>query len=251
MKVFIDHAGDTVFLELPALEAVRAFLGDAEKQHAFMVELTSPPRPFEPYTIHLSVPDTFEFSFPARPVQIFDRGAYQEVAFQFEEWPKSKSMELERKLNPESTDVGREDEMKGVSPMIRIQQMDPNQKARLALLAGRTERHILRRDGSAQVLTNLLSNPKVEAEDILQIVRSTHVNGGLMQRVAGDRRWNTNAEIKNAIVRNPKTPAPMAIRLLDSLRTEDLRQMAKIGGPLRENVRRAALAAYLRRGGKR
>jgi len=251
MKVFIDHASDTVYLEFSDLMAVKTFLEEARQQQAFMVELTSPPRPFEPYTISLSVPDTFEFPFAARPVQVFDRGAFQEVVFQFEEWPKSKGMELERKLNAEPAAAANEGEMMGASPMIRIKQMDPNQKARLALLAGRTERQILRRDNSAQVLANLLSNPKIEAEDVLQIVKSTHTNGGLLQRVAGDRRWNTNVEIKNAMVRNPKTPAPMAIRLLDSLRTEDLRQLAKIGGPLRENVRRAALAVYLRRGGKR
>lgn len=250
MRVFIDHADDTVYLEFPDLEAVRAFLHEIRDQKAFLVELTSPPRLFESYTLSLTVPDLFDFSFTGRPVQVFDKGAFQEVVFQFEEWPKSKVLELERKLNagPAATNEG---EMTGASPMLRIKQMDPNQKARLALLAGRTERHILRRDNSAQVLTNLLSNPKVEAEDVLQIVKSAHANGGLLQRVAGDRRWNTNVEIKSAIVRNPKTPAPMAIRLLESLRTEDLRQLAKIGGPLRENVRRAALAVYLKRGGKR
>lgn len=250
MKVFIDHSRDTIYLEFPDLDAARTFLEEACQQHAFMAELTSPPRPFEPYTVSLSVPDTFDFSFAARPVRIFDKGAFQEVAFQFEEWSKSKSMELERKLKVGPTPVD-EGEVMGSSPMIRIKQMDPNQKARLALLAGRIERQILRRDDSAQVLTNLLSNPKVEAEDVLQIVKSTHANGALLQRVAADRRWNTNIEIKNAMVRNPQTPAPFAIRLLDSLRTEDLRKLAKIGGPLRENVRRAALASYLKRGGRR
>ena len=250
MKSSIDHGSDTIYLEFTDLDAVRTFLDEAKEKQAFMVELTSPPRPFEPYQATLVTDGSFEFSFEVRPVQVFDQGAFQRVVLQFEPWPKSKSMELERKLRA-MPDGGDENEMTGASPMLRIKQMDPNQKARLALLAGRAERHILRRDNSPMVLTNLLSNPKVETEDILQIVRSTHANGGILQRVAGDRRWASNLEIKSAIVRNPKTPAPMAIRLLDSLSTEDLRQLSKIGGPLRENVRRAALSVYLRRQGRR
>lgn len=34
-------------------------------------------------------------------------------------------------------------------------------------------------------------------------------------------------EIKSALVRSPKTPAPEALRLLDTLRTEDLRQFSR------------------------
>ena len=250
MQAQIDHSSSTIHLEFSDLEAIEAFLDETLKQGAFLVELTSPPKAYEPYTVSLVDGDSFEFSFNAQPVQIFDRGAFQAVTLQVEPLPKSKELELRRKMR-EPAGGSNESETLGASPMIRIQQMDPNQKARLALQAGRTERQILRRENSPQILMGLLSNPQVEAEDVLQIVRNPHCNGGLLQRVASDRRWGTNLEIRSAIVRNPKTPAPVAVRLLPSLSIEELRQLAKVTGPLRENVRRSALAIYLKRSGQR
>jgi len=48
------------------------------------------------------------------------------------------------------------------------------------------------------------------------------------------------------LVRQPKTPSQLAVKMLDTLRTEDLRQMAKMGA-LRETVRRAAFRVYQQR----
>lgn len=249
MRASLDMANDWVLVEFDSVEAVETFLESARQQNAFMVELNDPIRPFEPLTIQLVVKDGFELPLDGQAVQLFERGTHQEVVFQLEPWSTLKKLEVERKLSQVAgVDEG---ETTGSSPMLRIKKMDPNQRARLALQAGRTERNILRRDSSAQVLMNLLNNPKVETEDVLQVVKSTHANGGLLQRIAGDRRWNTNMEIRSALVRNPKTPAPVALRLLDTLRTEDLRQFSKMSGPLRENLRRAALKVYLKRGGRR
>jgi hypothetical protein len=115
--------------------------------------------------------------------------------------------------------------------------------------ANRGERQILVRDTSPQVLLSLLSNPRVEAGDVLQIVKSTHANAGILQRIASDRRWASNHEIQTAIVRNPKTPPPIAIKLLEQVPTRELRDMAKVGS-LRETVRRAAFRVYQKRTGR-
>lgn len=142
-----------------------------------------------------------------------------------------------------------ESETRGAAPIFRIQQMNPNEKARLATRAGRQERQVLLRDSSPLVLQSLLSNPRIEAKDILRIVKSTHANGGLLKRIAEDARWGKNQEILAHVVRNPKTPPPLATRLVDRLRTSDLRMMAKMSGGLREDIRRSALREYLRRSG--
>lgn len=139
----------------------------------------------------------------------------------------------------------------GTSPIFRIKKMNPNQKARLAARASRSERQILLRESSALVLQGLLINPKIEAKEILQIVKSTYCNAGILQRVASDARWGKNPEIIATVAKNPQTPVPFTVRLIDRLRTSDLRIMAKMQSGMREVVRKAALREYLRRTSRR
>jgi hypothetical protein len=170
------------------------------------------------------------------------------TAFLTEETPRLHSeKEPERPTVEEET--ADEGETRGVAPIYRIQQMNPNEKARLAARAGRQERQILLRDSSPLVLQSLMSNPRIESKDILRIVKSTHANAGLLKRIAEDARWGKNQEILAHVARNPKTPPPLATRLMDRLRTSDLRMMGKMSSGLREDVRRAALREYLRRSG--
>ena len=93
----------------------------------------------------------------------------------------------------------------------------------------------------------LLNNPQIEAKEVLALVGSTRATASLLQRVAEDGRWGKNREIVTAVARNPKTPTPLAVRLVERVRTQELRRMAKMSGGLKEMVRRAALREYLRR----
>lgn len=250
MRLVADLDAQTLRLELPDLDAAAGFLDQAERDGGFLLHLSQAPKPFATFAL-TAVTDggAFVVSWESRVVQIFDRGGEGvDVAFQFDGWPSAKRQELERQRGGART--AEEGEVAGSSPAFRIQQMNPAQKARLAFQAGRTERRILRRESSPQVLTALLANPRIEAEDVLHLVQSAYAHAGLLKRIAEDRRWAANQEIRTAIVRNPKTPSPLAIRLLDTLRTEDLRQMAKMGA-LRENVRGAALRVYMKRQGQR
>ncbi|MDX1644307.1 MAG: hypothetical protein R3244_08130, partial [Thermoanaerobaculia bacterium] len=152
---------------------------------------------------------------------------------------------------PEPVDEGAAGEMMGTSPIHRINAMNPRQRAMLATRAGRTERQILLRDKSPLVLESLLNNPQIDSEDVLRIVRSSRVVAPTLQRIAGDARWSSNPEILAVIARHPKTPSVLATRLLPSLRTSDLRMMAKMSSGLREMVRKAALREYMQRTGQR
>ncbi len=262
MDIECDFKEARITLRLESRDAVPPLLTPARAQGFLLLLLEQKAtKPFLPHDIVIICDDGFHFSFEARPVQFFEKGAAWETAFQLDPWPADKDTELEKALaappttqdddserdTPTQADEG---EVRGASPTFRIKAMDPNQRARLAMTAGRTERRLLRRDRSPQVLVNLLSNPRVEAEDVLAVVKSPTVNAGLLERVIKDRRWSQNLEIKTAIARNPKTPSLTVIRLLDALRTEDLRQMARVGA-LRENVRREALRVYMKRTGQR
>jgi hypothetical protein len=128
--------------------------------------------------------------------------------------------------------------------------MTPNQKSRLATRANKTERQILLRENSPQVLQALMLNPRVEAKEVLQVVKSTHSDAGLLKRIASDQRWNKNPEIRVSLVKNLRTPPEIAIRLVPSLRTSDLRFLGKMSSGVRETLRKAAFKEYLSRTSK-
>lgn len=265
ISVESDFANLKVVVSLDHRDEVLPLTSSARQQGFLLLQhRDKATKPFIPHDIELTCEDGFRFSFAARPVQFFDKNELWETVWQLEPWTAEQDAALAAALKgasspgPQPSDEagardeagGDEGEVRGASPTFRLKAMDPNERARLAMSAGRTERQLLRRDRSPQVLLNLLSNPRVEAEDVLAIVKSPAANAGLLDRVVKDRRWSQNAEIRTAVARNPKTPSPTVIRLLDTLRTDDLRQMAKVGA-LRENVRREALRVYMKRTGAR
>ena len=238
MESSLDLEKKTLRLRFDDAAKIEAFMRDAVAQKAFMVAVDQSPKPLETYQVELTAGEA-SFAFDARMVQLFPGGGALQAAFALETWSDTQQDALQAALAPPKD----ESESRGASPTFRIQQMDPGARARLAAKADRTERRILRRDHTPQVLMSLLSNPRVGADDVLAIIKSPSSNASILQRIIDDRRWMSNTEIKTALVRQPKTPSQQAIKMLDSLRTEDLRQMSKMGN-LRENVRRAAFRVY-------
>ena len=145
--------------------------------------------------------------------------------------------------DPEAREIHRS-EMTGASIATDIRKMNVSQKMRLASRASRLERQVLLRDTSPQVLMGLLTNPRIDEGEVRDLVRSPHAASGVLQHVAKDRRWSSNYEIRHALVRNPKTPTPLAQRLLPTLRKSDLKTLAKSNN-VREAIKGAALRLYL------
>ncbi len=137
----------------------------------------------------------------------------------------------------------------GVSAFFEIKKLNPSQKIILAGKASRQQRQLLLRETSPSIHMALLSNPRIELREVQELAKNPQTSAGVLQRLANDKRWGSNYEIQLGIVKNPKTPSPLAIRFVEVLRTPDLRQLAK-SQKLRENIRTAALRCYLRRTSK-
>jgi hypothetical protein len=253
MEISANLSERTITIEVSGPDDAVNFIEGAKTNNGFMIPLSDRPEPFSTFTFRLRAPGGFEISFDAKLLQLLEPPECDtQGAFQLLDWDAAKGLELTRKAAAAhgNDDSAPEAETRGRSTIHRIKKMDPGERARLALRADRAERQILCRDTTPQVLLNMLSNPRVEAQNVLAVVKSTYANGGLLQRIATDRRWASNPEILTAIVRNPKTPTPIAIRLIDHVPTRDLREMARIGA-LRENVRRAAFRVYSKRTSRR
>ena len=248
MKATLQTDDNAVRLEFDEIEEVEAWFGEVKEQTGFYIQLDRELKQYQRLAFTATAPPSFEFGFEAEVLQVFPGAGGCGTAFRLC-WRPGQSEELVRKLQglPERSES---DDPSMMSPLFKIRQMNPNERFMLATKASRTERQILLRDTSPQVLLGLLSHPRIETKEVLELVKSTHATGAMMDRVAGNRKWMSNPEVQLAIIKSPKTSPPLAIKLLDTARTQDLRMLAK-SSSLREQVKRAALRVYLKRTGQR
>jgi len=243
MRVTLHTEDAAIVLELDAVEEAESFFADVRRQQGFFLTLDQELKHLQRLAVTTTAPG-FRFDFEAEVVQLFPGAATCGTAFQLCGWGPKQEAALERKLRTDSPEAS------DVSPIFKIRKMNPAERFRLATRASRTERQILLRDNSPHVLLGLLAHPRLEVKEVLEIVKSTYATAGIMERVAKNRKWMANSELQLAIVRSPKTPPPLAIQLLESLRTPDLRMLAK-SSAVRESLRKAALRVYLKRTGRK
>ncbi|MEM7349191.1 MAG: hypothetical protein AAF657_00190 [Acidobacteriota bacterium] len=248
MKTTLLPTDDAVTLEFEAVPEVEKFFTDVKAQAGFYIQLNRELKQYQRLTFTAMAPPAFEFGFEAEVIQVVPGHAGWGTAFQLC-WRPGQSEELDRKLKGRSRRDNKDDASVN-SPLFRIKNMNPTERFLLATKASRTERQILLRDTAPQVLLGLLAHPRLEAKEVLELVKSAHATGAMMDRVAGNRKWMSNPEVQLAILKSPKTSPPLAIKLLETARTQDLRMLAK-SSATREQVRRAALRVYLKRTGQK
>jgi len=254
VRIVLRPADDAIDLHFDDRTAAEGFFRDVRRQNGFFVHLEHKLKQFQRLEVRAAAPD-FRFDFTAEVVQLFPGPATFGTAFQLCGWDDQREAALERALAGEAEEPGDEPERQRVlsdselSPMFKIKKMNVTQRFQLAMKASRIERQILVRDTSPQVLLGLLSHPRIEDKEVLEVVKSNYASSGILQRVGENRKWMQNPEIRLAVVRSPKTPPQLAMKHLDSLRTRELGTMAK-GSWVRESLRKAALKLYMRRIGR-
>ncbi len=252
MRASYDAETSRLRLDFESAEEARQLAAAIERDLGFMVSLPDRLGLHHPVTVVLAT-GSLSAEVGAKVAQVFDRGDSRTTAFLVEEAGAAARQlaEAESAAAQGESEAAAQGEMRGSSPIHRIKQMNPRQRSLLALKAGRTERQILLRDNTPQVLQNLLNNPHIDSEEVLQIARSSHAVAPILQRIASDARWSANQEIMTAVVRHPRTPSMVATRHLPALRTQDLRTMGKLSSGVKEVLRKAALKEYMRRTGQR
>jgi hypothetical protein len=128
----------------------------------------------------------------------------------------------------------------------RLRDLDRNEKLLLAPKASRAERTVLLKDNDAQVLYSLLKNPRISPEEVVRIARSHLLSSATADLIAKTAQWSSNAEIRIALVHNPRTPTLLALRLLPTLPEAEVRRIAKATA-VSQAIRQAALKLVINR----
>jgi hypothetical protein len=120
----------------------------------------------------------------------------------------------------------------------RIKAMSVQQKMQAALSGSREERLALIRDPAKVAHVFVLKNPRIGIDEVLYAAKSPNLAPDAIKLIAEHKEWSVNAAICTALARNPKTPVPIALRLLDRVPIGELRAIAK--GGARDQIVHAA-----------
>ena len=111
----------------------------------------------------------------------------------------------------------------------RLRNLTQTEKLLLAVKADRSERAVLLQDNDPRVLLSLLRNPKLTVDEVVRVAKSSLLNHQIADVIVKTGQWMSSVELRVALVQNPRTPQPFALRILPSLPVEEIRQIARGG----------------------
>jgi len=126
----------------------------------------------------------------------------------------------------------------------RLRRLSTPEKVQLALVADRETRFALLRDPNKTVHVYVLKNPRTGLDEVQFAVKSPSLSPDALVYAAEHRVFGADPQVRIALVRNPRTPNAVALRLLDLLPERELRALAKGNGrpELVQAARRKVLA---------
>ena len=139
---------------------------------------------------------------------------------------------------------GEIDERTGLSEG-QIRGLPTPMRAKLARGASRSLRGILLRDQNPQVAMAVLSGSAVSESEIEQVSSNRYIVEEVLTAVANRREWVQKYVIMHNLVRNPRTPVGIAVRLAPRLSMRDLNLLKgdrNVADAVRQTARRLHLA---------
>lgn len=136
-------------------------------------------------------------------------------------------MEEEEDEEPATAEQAEENEAKKKTLLQRLHTMTPAQKVVLAQRGNKTVRSALLRDANKVVATAAIKNPGIGESEVAAIASSRAVVDDVIRIIANNREWTRSYAVKLALVQNPKTPVAFSMRFLQTVRTPDLKKIAK------------------------
>ncbi|HUP60077.1 MAG TPA: hypothetical protein VNA69_06620 [Thermoanaerobaculia bacterium] len=115
------------------------------------------------------------------------------------------------------------------NPWERMRSLTQTEKILLAVKADRSERALLLQDNDPRVLLSLLRNPRITVEEVMRIAKSSYLNQQIADVIVKTGQWMASLEVRLALIHNPKTPQPFALRILTTLPESEVRTIARTG----------------------
>jgi hypothetical protein len=124
----------------------------------------------------------------------------------------------------ESTDIADEEKK------MKISELSPAGKIRLATLGNAFARSVLIRDTNRQVAMAAIRSPAVNDMEVLRHATNRGLDDEIVRYIANKRQWVRLYGVKVALCNNPKCPLPIAMRFLPHLNVRDLKALSRSKG---------------------
>lgn len=121
----------------------------------------------------------------------------------------------------------------------RYRGMSQPEKMQAALHGSREVRGIIMRDSNRALHVMLLKNPHLRLDEVQTMARIPSLSSEALLQISRHDTWSQDGTVCTNLVRNPKTPPPVAVSLLDRVPRAELRRLAT-GQGVREPIARAA-----------
>ncbi len=108
-----------------------------------------------------------------------------------------------------------------------IDEMSMGELTRLAMTGNMEARKLLAHNPKKQIVKAVLANPGITDKEVANLAGSMSTDREVIDKIAGNREMMRSYAIKSALVKNPKTPLRVSLRILDGLRRNDLKQLAR------------------------
>jgi len=122
----------------------------------------------------------------------------------------------------------------------RLMPMNTRDRMKLAMKGDREARTILVRDSNRVVSTGVINNPKITEQEVENIAAMRTVSDEILRLISMNRVWARSYSITHNLARNPRTPIPTVLNILQRIRTKDLKNLSQ-NRNVSETVRRQAL----------
>lgn len=99
-------------------------------------------------------------------------------------------------------------------------------RIKLAMKGTREQRAQLIRDSNKLVASAVLSSPKLTESEVEAFAKMANVSEEVLRVIANNRGWLKNYGVVLGLARNPKTPPPISMQLLQRLNERDMKMLS-------------------------
>jgi hypothetical protein len=136
------------------------------------------------------------------------------------------------------TDEEKKDE-KAVSNLQRLFSLTTGKKIKAALTEDAQSRTFLIRDPNRLVALAVLGSPKITEAEIEQFASMKNVSDEVLRRIGTNRDWTKKYTVISSLVKNPRTPLPIAMGFVSRLQPRDIKGLT-VDRNVPEAIRKAA-----------
>lgn len=109
----------------------------------------------------------------------------------------------------------------------RIMSMNVSEKIKLATKGNKEARGILIRDSNKLVSVAVIRSPRITDGEVLAQAQNKICTDDVLRVIYTNREWLRKYAIKLALVKNPKVPQGVSMRLINTLHEHDIKSLAK------------------------